>query len=87
MPHNLVIVSPGALQKVGEASFKMLNNPKASELNYAPKMSEVRWVIPVIDPDQEEVIYFRAPKKKGDYPYMCTFPGHWQAMQGILRVE
>ncbi len=87
MPHNLVIVSPGALQKVGEASFKMLNNPKASELNYAPKMPEVRWVIPVIDPDQEESIYFYAPRRKGDYPYMCTFPGHWQAMQGVLRVE
>ena len=65
----------------------MLNNPKASELNYAPKMPEVRWVIPVIDPDQEESIYFYAPRRKGDYPYMCTFPGHWQAMQGVLRVE
>jgi azurin len=87
MPHNLVIVKPGATQKVGEASFKMLNDPKAGEKNYVPALSEVLHVIPVIDPGKKHVLHFSAPTKPGDYPYLCTFPGHWQAMQGILRVE
>jgi len=36
MPHNLVIVSPGAMQKVGAASFKMLNDPDAGKNTTSP---------------------------------------------------
>ena len=87
MQHNLIIVKPGAYEKVGEASFKMLTNPKAADLNYTPKMKEVQVVVPVVDPNKQVTIYFRAPKKKGDYPFMCTFPGHWQAMRGSMKVK
>lgn len=87
MPHNLVLVKPGSAKVVGEASFKMLNDPKAGEKNYVPKSSEVIAFIPVIDPETEHVLHFRAPKEPGDYPYMCTFPGHWQAMRGVLKVR
>lgn len=87
MPHNLVIVAPGAAEKVGMASFKMLSDVNAADKNYAPDIPEVLHVIPVINPDSDYVLNFRAPKKKGDYPFICTFPGHWQAMQGILRVK
>jgi len=38
----------------------------------------------IIWPNQEAI---PAPKEPGDYPYICTFPGHWMAMQGILRVK
>ncbi len=87
MPHNLVIVAPGSARKVGDASFKMLSDPKAGEKNYAPDLSEVLHVIPVIEPGKRHVLHFRAPKKPGDYPFLCTFPGHWMAMNGILRVK
>jgi len=23
----------------------------------------------------------------GRYPYLCTFPGHWKLMNGVLIVE
>ena len=87
MPHNLVILAPGATEKVGMASFKMLNDPKAGEKNYVPDMKEVLHVVPVINPEEHFELNFKAPRKKGDYPFICTFPGHWQAMQGILRVR
>ncbi|MEN8774804.1 MAG: plastocyanin/azurin family copper-binding protein [Akkermansiaceae bacterium] len=87
MPHNLVLVKPGSAKAVGEASFKMLNDPKAGEKNYIPGMPEVIAFIPVIDPETEHVLNFRVPKEPGDYPYMCTFPGHWQAMRGVLKVR
>ena len=73
--------------KVGEASFKMLNDPKAGDKNYVPDLPEVLHVIPVINPKKQHTLHFRAPSTPGDYPYICTFPGHWQAMQGILRVK
>ena len=87
MPHNLVIIAPGKMKEVGMASFKMLNDPKAADKNYAPDSPSVLHVIPVINPESEHVLHFRAPREKGDYPFICTFPGHWQAMQGILRVH
>ena len=87
MPHNLVIIKPGSTQKVGEASFKMISDPKAGEKNYAPDLNEVLHIIPVIEPGKSHALHFRAPGKPGDYPYICTFPGHWMAMQGILRVK
>ena len=87
MPHNLVIVDKESAQKVGDASFKMLSDPKAGEKNYAPDLSEVLHVIPVINPGETHTLHFSTPETSGDYPFICTFPGHWMAMQGILKVE
>lgn len=32
-------------------------------------------------------IEFTAPTEEGDYPYCCTFPGHWGTMKGFLVVR
>lgn len=33
-------------------------------------------------------VTFTAPKVKGDYPYVCTFPGHYATgMKGVLTVQ
>ena len=87
MPHNLVIVKPGSTQKVGDASFKMLNDPKAGEKDYVPDLPDVLHFVPVIDPNQQHSLHFSTPENPGEYPFICTFPGHWMAMQGILKVE
>ena len=88
MPHNLVIVKPGKKEDVGEAAFKMLNDPKALKKHYVPddKSNVVAYTF-VVEPKGTHTVYFKAPKEKGEYPYICTFPGHWQAMQGKLVVE
>ncbi len=87
MPHNLVIVEPASAKKVGEASFRMLNDPDAGKKHYVPELPEVLYHIPVISPGTEHTLHFKAPNKPGDYPYICTFPGHWMAMNGILKVR
>ena len=87
MPHNLVLLNPGKVQEVGDASFKMLNDPKAGEKHYVPDLQSVITFIPVIDPGTEHTLHFTAPKQPGDYPYICTYPGHWQAMRGVLMVR
>ncbi|SHK00696.1 Azurin [Rubritalea squalenifaciens DSM 18772] len=88
MPHNLVIVKPGAKQKVGEAAFKMMNDPKALEKSYVPDdKADVVAFTKVVDPKGTHTTYFVAPKEKGKYPFICTFPGHWQVMQGVMIVE
>ena len=31
-------------------------------------------------------ISFTAPDKPGEYPYVCTYPGHWVKMYGVMLV-
>ena len=87
MPHNLVITSIGAHEKVGMASFKMLNNPKALDLHYVPDLKEVLAYTFVIPPKGSHMLYFKVPKTKGVYPYFCSFPGHWRLMTGKIIVK
>ncbi|HCY59001.1 MAG TPA: hypothetical protein DHU78_09145, partial [Opitutae bacterium] len=40
----------------------------------------------LLNSGEEEVINFKSPAKPGDYPYVCTFPGHHILMRGNLQV-
>jgi uncharacterized protein len=41
---------------------------------------------PLVNPDESYSIIFKAPEKTGNYPYVCTFPGHWRLMNGVMKV-
>jgi len=86
MQHNLVIVQKGAKEKVGTAADKMIMDPNAAEQNYVPKMSEVLFATALVDPEQKVTLRFTAPTEPGEYPFICTFPGHWRIMQGVMKV-
>lgn len=88
MPHNVVFVTEGNVRKVGEASFRMLNDPDAAKKHYVPDNStEVIANTHVINPGNTHILHFTAPTTPGDHHFVCTFPGHWMTMQGILRVQ
>jgi len=40
-----------------------------------------------LTPGQTITVQFRAPSEAGAYPYVCTFPGHWRLMNGVLTVR
>ena len=40
----------------------------------------------MVQPGKETAFYFKVPKVEGDYPYICTFPGHYQLMNGMMGV-
>jgi azurin len=86
MQHNLLIVKPGTLQKVGAAADAMLRDPKASEKQYVPEIPEVLFSTKMLEPNEVFTLSFTAPSQPGDYPFVCTFPGHWRMMNGIMRV-
>ena len=37
-------------------------------------------------PKKKALVRFKTPVKEGEYPYVCTFPGHGYVMHGILHV-
>ena len=86
MPHNVVFTEPGALTKVGLAAEEMATQPDATARHYVPNMREVMHYTKMLQPSQSERLTFTAPKKVGEYPYVCTFPGHWRRMYGTMHV-
>lgn len=87
MPHNFVVTAPGALAVVGQAAEKMAADPDAYAKNFVPASPRVLHATKLLNPGQSETLAFTAPREPGAYPFVCTFPGHWTRMNGILRVE
>ena len=86
MQHNLVIVQKGAKDKVGAAADKLATDPNGAEQQYVPRMGEVLHATALVDPQQKAILKFTAPTEPGEYPFICTFPGHWRLMQGVMKV-
>jgi azurin len=88
MPHNLVFVEPMMRQMVAEAAMTM----KPGELDrkgraFIPKKDrEILAATKLLEPGNQETIEVVAPRKTGDYEFVCTFPGHWMMMWGKLIV-
>ena len=86
MQHNLLIVQPGSLEAVGKAADKLASDPKGAEMNYVPNIPEVLFSTKLVNPQETVKLNFIAPTKMGDYPFVCTFPGHWSIMNGTMKV-
>ncbi len=86
MQHNLVITQVGALETVGKAADKLASDPKGAERNYVPSIPEVLFATKLVNPQETVTLRFTAPAKGGDYPFVCTFPGHWSIMNGVMKV-
>jgi azurin len=87
MAHNAVIVKPGMLEKVGLASDIMAAQPDAAAKEWVPEVPEVLWHTPLVEAHDTGVVRFLAPKVAGEYPYLCSVPGHWRLMQGVMIVK
>jgi len=86
MQHNLVIIKPGQKEKVGAAADKLAADPKGAALQYVPQTTDVLFATAMVDPEQTVTLKFTAPSEPGEYPFICTFPGHWRIMQGVMKV-
>jgi azurin len=86
MQHNLVITQIGTLKIVGEAADKLASHPNGAEMNYVPAIPEVLFATKLVNPQQTVKLSFTAPSKPGEYPFVCTFPGHWSIMNGVMTV-
>jgi azurin len=87
VPHNWVLIAPGKLADIGDLTNKMIADPAAYARHYVPKSEAVIAYTDIVPAGRNFSIYFSAPKTPGRYPYLCTFPGHWMAMNGELIVE
>ncbi|WP_052573540.1 azurin [Haloferula sp. BvORR071] len=86
MGHNVVILKAGT--PVPTFATKAMT---AAATDYIPADEESKKLIvahtKVVGGGESDTITFTAPAEAGDYPYLCTFPGHFALMQGVLKVK
>jgi len=85
MSHNLVILKPGSMVAMISAKCG-----QAKDNNYIATDAETKAAIlafaPQLGPGESHVIKF-TPKEAGEYPFLCTFPGHFGEMNGVISVK
>jgi putative heme-binding domain-containing protein len=86
MPHNLVICRPGTMTTVGMTADVMATDPNAFQRQFIPGTPDVLWHTKLLQPQEVQRLHFVAPQATGEYPYVCTFPGHWRVMYGTMHV-
>jgi azurin len=87
MQHNLVLVDAGAEEEVGMLADQMAAKPEGLTKQFVPASAKVLHATPLVNPNSRAELNFNAPLEPGSYPYLCTFPGHWRVMRGVLVVE
>jgi uncharacterized cupredoxin-like copper-binding protein len=86
MPHNLIVSAPGSLEAVGTAggAMPMPTDPEAKA--FVPDLPSVLFSTKLVKEGDTERLGFTAPKQPGEYVFVCTFPGHWVRMYGVMLV-
>jgi azurin len=87
VPHNWLLARPGSLQSLGRLCDLMISDPQGLAKHYVPESDDVIAYTDMVNPKGEFTIHLTAPDQPGDYPYLCTFPGHWMVMNGVMKVE
>ncbi|HHM21395.1 MAG TPA: hypothetical protein ENJ20_05165 [Bacteroidetes bacterium] len=78
--HNVVMCSPNSnINELGLAAVKA-----GEETGYVPDDERVKFVVPMAKPGEKTEIKFVAPPP-GDYPFFCSYPGHFGLMQGVMH--
>jgi azurin len=96
------LISKGTMPKIAMAHNFVLLKPATSQVKFvtagatfrdsdfvAPEMKDaVIAKTTLAGPGEMVETTFTVPNKPGSYPYLCTFPGHFQAgMRGTLEVK
>jgi azurin len=82
MRHNFFIVKMGTMEQVAAASLAA-----GAEKSYIPdERANLLFASKIVDPGQTAELIFAAPPV-GEYQFVCTYPGHWQRMNGKFIVE
>ena len=87
VPHNWALIQKGSLSKVGDMVNKIIGQPDAVIRQYVPRSDLIICHTDIVGPQEQMSISFQAPKSPGKYPFLCTFPGHWMVMNGVMIVE
>ena len=87
MIHNWLLAKGGKedLARIAEGALKL--GPEGMKKGFIPEDDAILASIGLVQPGKKGAVTFTAPKETGDYPYVCTFPGHFLTMRGVMKVS
>lgn len=80
LQHNWILARPGTETDVANAAVAAGNDKGWVPAGHASVLATTK----LVDPSQSDSVVFVAPPA-GDYPYICTFPGHAMVMKGVMH--
>jgi azurin len=86
MPHNVVVGAPGSLELIGTKGGEMPVPTDPLVKPFVPDLPQVLHATRLVTQGQTERLGFIAPADPGEYVFVCTFPGHWVRMYGVMLV-
>jgi azurin len=81
LQHNWVLVKPNTADQVATAGISA-----GASKDWLPDSPDIIAHTKLLNSGESETVSFTAPAA-GDYPYICTYPGHAQTMKGVLHVK
>jgi azurin len=85
MAHNVVVLTKAA--SVTDFVTAAMN-ARATDFIPADKKADILAHTALAGAGETVEVTFKVPAAAGDYPYLCSFPGHFQAgMKGTLTVK
>ena len=86
MSHNLVVGKPGSLKEIGTAGGAMTPSADPKVKPFVPDSPLVLQATRLLNWGETERLSFVAPTEPGEYIFVCTFPGHFARMYGVMLV-
>ena len=80
MLHNIVFINYGSRKEIAMQAIE------SASTKYIPNNSNVIAGSDLAKPGETIVLEFNAPKK-GNYEFLCTYPGHAEIMRGYFFVK
>jgi azurin len=81
MQHNIVFINYGTRKEIASLAIAA-----GSSMKYVPNNENVIAASDLAMPGETVVLEFEAPSK-GNYEYLCTYPGHGEIMRGYFFVK
>ena len=81
MKHNWVLAKPNTIEQIDIAAKEAGPNN-----GWIPNTQDILAHTQMISSGESDSILFKSPDQPGDYPFICTFPGHARN-GGVLHVK
>ena len=81
MMHNIVFINYGTRKKVASEAIKIWPSQ-----NFVKNKKNIIAYSGVAKPGESVILEFKAPNK-GNYEFLCTYPGHAEIMRGYFFVK
>jgi len=85
MGHNLVVLKKG-ISAIAFGQKAMGAGANATNALPDSVKGDTIAATKLLGPAESETITFSVPEA-GDYEYVCTFPGHFAMMRGVLKIK